>query len=199
MSGSISEFDDAKREEIASHVASELGVQLSQVTVQVEAASVKISVKVEYDSQPGAVAGSKSLPVALTTSTIGVDPLAISISIAVEGAAPPWAPPLPALPPPTAPGSKSALVIGTICGGVVLMVLSIWFFFMQKKRTSLVVEPAAVTHTKSLPEVPEKKQMAQEMSLRKRSSSNLIESFRRQSSAESLKAVSAAGSLIWQA
>merc|ERR1712054_466345 len=74
MSGSISEFDNAKREEIASHVASELGVQLSQVTVQVEAASVKISVKVEYDSQPGAVAGSKSLPVALTTSTIGVDP-----------------------------------------------------------------------------------------------------------------------------
>jgi len=196
LTGSVSDFDDAARAAIAASVAAEVGVTPNQVSVFVEAASVKLSIIVDYDNQPDASAASETLKTALnadSTTIIGglSSIVSFSVGISAEGAAPPWSPPPPPQQPPT--GSRPySVLLGVICGilGAVLLGTPLTMFLLKRRRGKVGTSPVVVTPPAMPRQASADVEKPPENVLRKRSSQSLVESIRQQASKESLQVVS---------
>ena len=123
--GAVTDYTDAKKASIAENVASELGVNVADVTVTVTAASVKITVEVKTDTPDITKAALETKVASPTTASalLGGDVKVTSVADVVFDvpSPPPTAtspPPTAASPPPTgssvAPGLKTVAGLTTV-------------------------------------------------------------------------------------
>ena len=116
--GAVTDYTDAKKASIAENVASELGVNVADVTVTVTAASVKITVEVKTDTPDITKAALETKVASPTTASalLGGDVVVTSVANAVFDV--PSPPPTAASPPPTgssvAPGLKTVAGLTTV-------------------------------------------------------------------------------------
>ena len=119
--GAVTDYTDAKKASIAENVASELGVNVADVTVTVTAASVKITVEVKTDTPDITKAALETKVASPTTASalLGGDVKVTSVADAVFDV--PSPPPTATSPPPTATsppptGSSVAPGLKTVAG-----------------------------------------------------------------------------------
>ena len=116
--GAVTDYTDAKKASIAENVASELGVNVADVTVTVTAASVKITVEVKTDTPDITKAALETKVASPTTASalLGGDVVVTSVADAVFDV--PSPPPTATSPPPTgssvAPGLKTVAGLTTV-------------------------------------------------------------------------------------
>ena len=129
-SGSVDDYDDTKRSAIASKLATAAGVDASDVTVVVTAASVQVSATIRTSTASGSASVANALSTRLADPSSATALLGVPVESAVTLEAKVKRVEVAAPPPPDASGERMTLLIiigvasGVVVVGLVVMVMA---------------------------------------------------------------------------